>query len=294
MVAFSVCVDEEYMLPGLVVICSLAEALRPAARRESAIRVLSSDLSRGHASTMADLARRVGFGSFDFARCVPSRGSALVDDSYITLTTYLRFSLTAQFVEHPHVIYLDADTLVLDDVTLPLDQVGRGRIGAVADEFNRAIGTNRALPGLTRRVPEVRGRTYYNAGALWIPSGMLTRVREGVEWALAHGRRHIFHNDQDALNLWLLAYDGVCHVDARFNRFELGRFTERGDWAHRVTQRGTWCTDTALLHFVGGQKPWQASCPSTEGVRLYRSYLRDTVRQVHRLGDLSVRSGLRR
>jgi lipopolysaccharide biosynthesis glycosyltransferase len=286
--AFGLCVDEGYLLPSLVTIASLADTLSPAARRQAAVRVLTLDLSRGHAATMADLARRAGFGSFDLVWCRPPRGSRLVDDSYITITTYLRFQFTPAFVGRPYLIYLDADVLALGDVSAPLEGLGQGRLGAVADEFNPAVGQCPALPGLADRWPVLHGRTYYNAGALWAPTVMLAAIRGGVERALAHGSEFILHNDQDALNLWLLASPVVHPVPGVFNRFEVGRFLELGDWVRRVVERPLHSTGARLLHFVGPAKPWLASCPVTQDVRLYRSHLAQTVRHIHRLGDLGI------
>lgn len=288
MYAYGLCVDEGYLLPSLVTIASLADTLSPAARREVAVRVLTLDLSRGHAATMADLARRAGFGSFDLAWCRPLCQSRLVDDSYITITTYLRFQFTPAFVGRPYLIYLDADVLALGDVSGPLEGLEQGQLGAVADEFNPAVGQCPALPGLVDRWPALRGRAYYNAGALWAPTAMLGPIRNGVEWALVNGSEFILHNDQDALNLWLLASPVVHPASGVFNRFEVGRFLERGDWVRRIVERPLHSTGARLVHFVGPVKPWLTSCPITEDVRLYRSHLTQTVRHLHRLGDLGI------
>lgn len=288
MYAFGLCVDERYLLPSLVTINSLADTLDPRARRDVALRVLTLDLTRPHVDTMADLARRVGFGSFDLRWCRPSRGSCIVEGSYITITTYLRFRFAPAFVQRPYLIYLDADVLALDDVSAPLAELADDRLGVVRDEFNTAVGESPALPGLVDRWPALHGRTYYNAGVLWTPTLLLSSIHLGVERALTHGRKYIHHNDQDALNLWLLASATAQAMPARFNRFEVGRFLERGDWVRRVVRRPLHSADAALLHFVGPLKPWLAWCPVTEGVRLYRSHLRDTRRRIRRLGDLSI------
>ncbi len=292
MYTFGLCVDERYLLPSLVTISSLAGTLSPAARRAAAVRVLTPDLSRQHAATMADLVRRLGFGSFDLQWVRPMAGALMVDDDYITVTAYLRFHFTADFVTRPYLIYLDADTIVVDDISAPLHNLDDCRLGLVADEFNPAIGHCRALPGLAEDRPHLRGRAYFNTGAWWASVGMLRHVRAGVQRALRLGRGYIFHNDQDALNLWLLTEDVVQPVPGRFNRYELARFLERSDWTRRYTNRSAYASDAALLHFVGSAKPWLPTCPVTEDVRLYRSHLRRTLRHVHRLGDLSIDAAL--
>jgi lipopolysaccharide biosynthesis glycosyltransferase len=215
----------------------------------------------------------------------------MTDTDYISVTSYLRFAFTAAFVERPYLIYVDADTLVLDDPATPLNHLGEGQLGLALDEFNPRIGyRGQALPGLVADRPELRGLPYYNAGMWWTTTSALPVIRRGVRSALRTGAQYIFHNDQDALNLWAMTADAsaVVPVDARYNRFELARFLERSDWPRRYTSRPPYATDTAVLHFVGGAKPWLADCPSTSDVRLYRSVLARTLRTVDQLGDHSI------
>ncbi len=288
MFAFGFCVDEQYLLPTLVAMESLAATLPPAARREAAVRVLTLDLTRQHVATMADLAARIGFGSFDLAWVRPMRQALLVDDDYITVTAYLRFQFTPEFVGRPYLIYVDADTLAVDDITPPLHTLGKHRLGLVADEFIPAVGRGLALPGLTADQPDLAGRPYYNSGMWWAPVELLATVRAGVGRVLTTQRRYIFHNDQDALNLWLLNSDAAHPVPRRFNTYELARFLDRSNWTRRYTTRTPHPADLALLHFVGREKPWLPTCPPTEHTRLYRAHLTATMRTLGRLGDLTL------
>lgn len=288
MFAFGLCVDEQYFLPSLVTLTSLADTLRPAARKEAAVRVLSLDLTSQHAVTMAELIRQLGFGSFDLRWARPMPSAVMADDDYISETAYLRFAFTAAFVDRPYLIYVDADTLALDDLSPPLNLLDGNQLGMVADEFNPAIGQCKALPGLAEDRPDLVGRRYFNSGMWWLPTTLLPRVHVGVLRALREGGKYVFHNDQDALNLWLLDEPVVCPVPPGYNCFELARFLERGDWVRRYTSRESDPTDAALVHFVGSAKPWVPSCPPTALVRLYRAQLRHTLRQLDRLGDLSV------
>ncbi|MBA0054331.1 hypothetical protein E0L36_26810 [Streptomyces sp. AJS327] len=292
MLAYGFCLDEKYLLPGLVTVGSLAEALRPAERGQAAIRVLTLDLTRQHAATLADVVRRAGFGSFRLRWATPPRSAVMTDTDYISVTSYLRFAFTPEFVERPYLIYVDADTLVLDDPAAPLNHLREGQLGLTVDEFNPRIGyRGQALPGLVDDRPELRGLPYYNAGMWWTTTSALTTIRGGVRSALQTGKQYVFHNDQDALNLWAAAGTApVTSVDARYNRFELARFLERSDWPRRYTSRPPYATDTAVLHFVGSAKPWLTNCPPTSDVRLYRTALARTLRIVDRLGEHSISS----
>ncbi|MGW1429761.1 glycosyltransferase [Streptomyces sp. NPDC002431] len=289
MYAFGLCIDQQYLVPGLAALCGLADGLTPAARRSAAVRVLTLDLTRTQALLFSDLAKRRGFGSFDIRRCVPLRTLRMADASYISITTYLRFEFTRAFVHRPYLIYVDADVLVQGDLTVPLGSLRPDETGAVRDEFTPTVGACPALPGAAERWPHLRGRPYFNAGVLWLHTDHMPRVRRGVEHALTHARRHILHNDQDALNLWLLRSGRVRPVTGGFNRFEVGRFLERGNWVRRVVRRSPKPDPAAtLVHFVGPEKPWQADCPATEDVVEYRRHLAGVMRQVRRLGAVGM------
>lgn len=295
MYAFGLCIDQNYLTPGLATITGLADSLTPSARREAALRILTLDLAPADALLLAQLAKQAGFGSFDLAHRTPLRSSKMADASYITVSTYLRFEFTSVFVRRPYLIYVDADTLVRGDLSEPLGTLLHGEVGAVRDEFNPAVGECPALPGAAERWPHLRGLPYYNAGVLWIRTADMPRVRRGVERALIRQRRHILHNDQDALNLWLLHTGRVRPVESGYNRFEAGRFLERGNWVRRVVTRPLRPDPTAaLIHFVGPEKPWHSACPRTEDVREYRLLLRRTMRHVRAMGAAHLESaGLR-
>ncbi|MBT2677272.1 hypothetical protein J7E95_42115 [Streptomyces sp. ISL-14] len=283
--AFGICIDRHYLTPGLATITSLADGLNPGARKAAALRFLTFDLGTTQALLLAHLAKRVGFGSFAIAHRSPLRSSRMADASYITVTTYLRFEFTPAFVRRPYLIYVDADTLVHGDLTAPLNTLRPGELGAVRDEFNPAVGRCPALPGAADRWPHLTGRPYYNAGLLWAHTADLPGVRRGVEQSLTRQRQHILHNDQDALNLWLLRTGRVHAVGAEYNRFEVGRYLERGDWVRRVVTRSLRPDSAArVIHFVGPEKPWQAACPRTDDVREYRTLLQRTLRHVRALG----------
>jgi lipopolysaccharide biosynthesis glycosyltransferase len=282
------CVDERYLLPSIVTVDSLAEALDARSRRDVVLRVLALDVTRSHAETLAAYARRAGFGSFDLRWARPHASSVMAEVSYITPATYLRFAFTRGFVPRSHLVYLDADTLVLADPSPPLALLGDDTVGAVRDEFNPAVGTGTGLPGLASARADWSGRPYFNAGVLWAPTEILGVMRAGVARALRWGRGFIHHNDQDALNLWLLASGKVTTVPGEFNRFEVGRFLERGDWVRRVVTRPLDSASAAIIHFVGPLKPWMRACPVTADVRLYRTHLARTMRRVRRLGDLGI------
>lgn len=75
----------------------------------------------------------------------------MADTSYITVTTYLRFEFTPDFVRRPYLVYVDTDVLVHGDPTTPLHTLRPGEVGAVRDEFNPSTSGCSALPGVVDR-----------------------------------------------------------------------------------------------------------------------------------------------
>lgn len=201
MYASGLCIDQQYLVPGLAALTGLADSLTTAARRNAAVRVLTLDLTLPQSLLFSDLAKRAGFGSFDLRRCSPLRTSRMADASYITVTTYLRFEFEPGYVRRPYLIYVDAGVLVRGELTEPLGSLAPDEAGAVRDEFNPAVGEYPALPGVAERWPHLRDRHYFNAGVLWTHTDHVPRIRQGVEQALIHDRRHILHNDQATLDL---------------------------------------------------------------------------------------------
>jgi lipopolysaccharide biosynthesis glycosyltransferase len=284
MYAIGLCLDENYLLPGLVTIMSVAHSTSARDRKSIAIRVITNDLTKPHGDAIAAFSRALGFGSFDLEWRGLHERYRVVDGAYITATTYLRFDFSPGFVQRPHLIYLDCDLLVLDDISSPFNTVGATQLGVVRDEFNYTVGECPALPGYVDRFPAFHGRPYFNAGALWLGTNLMPTIKNGVAGVLAgRKRRHIFFNDQDAMNIWLIERGRVAQLASHLNRFEIGRFIELGDDYWVRMNALTKPRPASVLHFIGELKPWLKRCPTTPGVRCYRLQLGEARRLLCKL-----------
>lgn len=286
MYAIALCIDGNYLVPALVTISSVAAVVPTKERADVVVTLTASDITRCQAGTVLDAVRRLGFGGCSIRKVRPPPDSWLRHGGYITAATYLRFAMTEADAGRPHLVYLDADVMVLGDLVGAFDRVEPGHVGAVRDEIVQSIGRDQALPGFAAAHPHHRGTPYYNAGAIWLAAKDLARFRTGTLDQLRRNARHIYFNDQDALNLWLLAERCVASLPAGYNRFELGRFRERSDWINRATGPPRDLADAKVVHFVGSHKPWLRSCPHTEAVVTYLCLLAETRRLLRRLGDL--------
>lgn len=287
MIAIGLCVDRSYFVPAFVTLVSLADSHDTATVRNMSVRLLSPDITRAEAGTFEAVVRRLGFRSFRCRRILPPNDLVIVNGDYISTATYLRFAFDEIFVGEPYLLYLDADILITGDMMAPFNCLRASSVGVVRDQILHTVGTEPALPGFARKYPEYRDEPYFNAGALWLPTSGLTGLNIGAVRAAIDGREHIHFNDQDALNMWLLNSHSCVPVPARFNRFELGRFQEEGDWIRSVVhvQRNP---SASGLHFVGPDKPWLRRCPGTANVRLYSRALRAARRLIRSARDITM------
>jgi lipopolysaccharide biosynthesis glycosyltransferase len=292
MYAIGLCFDENYLLPGLVTIMSVAYSTSACDRKSIAIRIITHDLTKPHADAIAAFSRALGFGSFDLNwRRLDERYERYrtMELAHVTATTYLRFDFSPDFVQRPHLVYLDSDLLVLNDISSPFESVGASQLGAVRDEFNPTLGECTALPGFVDHFPSYYGSPYFNAGALWLDTNFMPTVKNAVVDVLGgRKRRYIYYNEQDAMNIWLLERGRVMQLPGHLNRFEIGRFLEHSDWPRGVVPDMEGPRHASVLHFMGELKPWLKRCPTTPGVRLYRLQLHEAQRLLRKLGIRTI------
>lgn len=196
---------------------------------------------------------------------------------HITPMTYARFLIPTIFPEFvERVLYLDADILVLDDLTCMWEtDLGGCVLGAVVDQLDTHM---KAGSPVANGLPHVRN--YFNAGVLVIDICRWKEERvseKGIAY-LAHYPETPYA-DQDALNV---ACDGVWkRLNSRWNVQDhstrsIGMIPgERGP---------------GIIHFVTSNKPWIARCvnPNAESYDSYRRRTRFGRDVGERLTDTAI------
>ena len=155
-------------------------------------------------------------------------------------------------------LYLDADILVLRDLgELWHADLQGASLGAVRDGMD---ASRRSGAPAFERVPRVR--RYFNAGVLlmdlakWRASGVADRA---LRYLQENPRSP--YADQDALNV-------ACDGDWK----ELGP-----KWNHQTLYHpGSLAERPAIVHFITGDKPWDASIPNPHA-RFYDQFRRRTL-----------------
>jgi lipopolysaccharide biosynthesis glycosyltransferase len=204
--------------------------------------------------------------------------------SYVSKVTYARFLISRLFPETiSKALYLDADLLVLDDLTALWEtDLEENVLGAVLD------GLDSQLKERTVRLAVPRVRDYFNGGVLLIDLHRWRSERiseKAMEYLTRHPKSPF--SDQDALNV---ACDGRWKkLDPRWNFLAYNEKLNISDLKgeHRPI----------IVHFTTWRKPWRASTQNANAT-LYDSFRSRTCfarTPTDRIADMlrSVRSRFR-
>ncbi|EOH93707.1 glycosyltransferase family 8 protein [Enterococcus pallens] len=174
----------------------------------------------------------------------------LVSD-HITTTAYYRISLPKILKKYDYekVLYIDADTLILDDVTeLYQQDLKQKTIGAVIDP-----GQTKALERLGIDSEDY----YFNSGVMVIDINRWNDrqiTEKTIDFLKNHGDRIIYH-DQDALNAVL--YEDWAPLHPKWNMQSsliFDRHPAPNSWYEELYKEGN--EEPSIVHFTGHDKPW--------------------------------------
>ncbi|WP_027343900.1 glycosyltransferase family 8 protein [Hamadaea tsunoensis] len=199
---------------------------------------------------------------------------------WVSAAAYLRFALPELAVSERRVLYLDADVLVLRDLTPLLRMPLTGMpLAAVQDAQNPIVGTGLALPGCDR-IGVPRGRAYFNSGVLLadLETCAGEQVFERAGRFLADFPDQVLLWDQDALNV--AADDRWLRLDRRWNTVAMSALARMPGFFHTTAEphmplAGLLADEetAAILHFTGPVKPWHPAFPAGALRTLYEQFL---------------------
>ncbi len=157
---------------------------------------------------------------------------------YYTCATYYRIFIANMFPEYDKAVYLDSDTVVLDDIAkLYAFDIGDNLIGATTDQFVQTIDV---FSYYTKHALGISGDRYFNAGVIIMN---LKKFREedffGQFCALLKKYSFKVAQDQDYLNV--ICKDRVAYFDPAWNVMP-------GAGAQTSTPK--------LIHYNLTSKPW--------------------------------------
>jgi lipopolysaccharide biosynthesis glycosyltransferase len=253
-----VCSATDGFVPGLaVMVRSLIDNLRE--DRQLNLFILDGGIRSAHKQKVVD-SWALDRVQIEWIRPPTSRLKRLVIFEHFGIVVYFRILIPDLLpTSVRRALYIDCDTLVLDDVGRLWESSLAGHcLGAVQDLY---------LPRLAQGLPNHRrlglsGRTkYFNSGVLlmdldrWRRAGISEKVLDYIE---RHGE-DIRYPDQDGLNAVLAGK--WAELDVRWNS-ALHVFMFRS-WRTSPYDRKTYfdlLSRPSILHFTGGPKPWQPGC----------------------------------
>lgn len=165
-----------------------------------------------------------------------------LENSHVSSATYFRLFLEKYLYDKEEVIYLDADTIVLDNpIELIKKEITNMRSNGLY--FGASLETTKKLaPDIFERL-DLSGSTYFNAGVMIFDftNPKLNKSSEKLLLLTKNLGKKIKQWDQDVLNKFF--DENYYQIDENLN-FKL---YEQGNLPNK---------DSKILHYLGSTKPW--------------------------------------
>lgn len=176
--------------------------------------------------------------------------------TYISLETYFRYFIPELFLKYEKILYLDADVLVNNDLSVLFEENIDGFYsGVVRDSFLTSFMQDeffktQEYPKLSygqylKEILKKENQDYFNAGVLLLN---LAKIRNDniipKLWDFTIENSPLEFQDQDALNA--VFENNVKFLDVRWNVLK--------DWQKIIDNKKQ--KTPYIIHYVGENKPW--------------------------------------
>lgn len=184
---------------------------------------------------------------------------------YISIETYYRFFISELFLNHDKIIYLDADIIVLEDISKLYSIDIEDYLAGVVSDMNIDIVFARewliskqvTLKEYFEKTLNKSTNDYFNAGVLLLN---LKKVREDnivkKLWKFAEEKSPLEFQDQDILNA--VFENNVKYIDRRWNvlkdvQWYLRDYPDKNskDKIEEISK------NPFIVHYIGINKPWE-------------------------------------
>lgn len=233
--------DQRFSPYLMTCIASLVEKTN--GRKRYAIHILHTDINADTQKMICDLAKEnVSIEFNDVSETIEQISASLPIRDYYSASTYFRFVIASHFPQYDKALYIDADTIINEDVSkLYAINIGNNYVGAVPEAVMAT------LPDCGRYSEKVLGISrfrYFNAGMLIINS-KAWREHDvlGQFLFLISYYNFVVAQDQDYLNV--ICKNKVHYLPRRWNMETI------------KTYRGIDANHIGIIHYAFSAKPWQ-------------------------------------
>ena len=182
-----------------------------------------------------------------------------LDEAHVSEATYYRLFISDYIPEQiDHLIYLDADTVVINPV---LENFKQLKSELLRSKNTVSVKTELDLSDSVSRL-DLKNKKYFNAGVMvidfkkWINNNLSEKLISKMEQIYAN----IFFWDQDVLNAY---FDGdYIELDEKYN-FKID--------VDDINQKKCEKSDAKIVHYVGKSKPWTVRGSVKENSIFYQS-----------------------
>lgn len=233
-------VDSKFISHALITVMSLAET---AGESVYQFHIISSDLNDEDEANFTNILVNTPHG-LTLHYVGDSLFDSLPTTTAFTRATYYRFLAPLLVKDAKTALYLDADMVCLNapDTLWALAET--------EDSIALVVGESDALQPELAASAGMKHSRYFNAGMMMInvPAWLKEEVSEKALHVLTNRPTPFKYLDQDALNIVLEGK--VRFVDRRYNYIEM--------LAHDINgYKRDVPPDTCIIHYAGGDKPWQ-------------------------------------
>ncbi len=212
-------------------------------RKRYEIHILHTDINEDTQKMICGLAKdNVSIAFDNVAETIEMISASLPIRDYYSASTYFRFVIASHFPQYDKALYIDADTIINDDVSkLYETNIGNNYVGAVPEAVMSA------LPDCGRYAEKVLGiarSRYFNAGMLIINSKAWREHDALGQFLFLISYSHfVVAQDQDYLTV--LCKNKVHYLPRRWNMETIK------SW------RGIDANHIGIIHYAFSAKPWQ-------------------------------------
>ncbi len=174
--------------------------------------------------------------------------------SYFSIATYYRMFAPEILSQYDKILYLDCDLVVLSDVGALYDtEIGDNYLAAVHDRGLVDVPDKYLLDYVRDLGNGLIPEDYFNAGVLVMNLKQFREESVGqkcMEYMAQHPK--LKWQDQDVLNV--ICHGRVVYLPEKWNKKQYYYNYDMLDSGERP--------EACILHYVGGNKPWNSECSS--------------------------------